>query len=126
MLGVRSDFRRFVGAFGHWWRFAWGAFMSLYRVPIHRAVATAAGFGLAIGIPSAFVWMFVQVDAPRLPWTFGAVNFPAFLVITPMTFIFVPIGATAAHRMDAKPLKRLFGAFLLIVAANMMSTALWG
>ena len=100
--------------------------MSLHRVPIHRAVATAAGFGLAIAIPSAVVWMFVQVDAPKLPWTFGAVNLPAFLVIIPMTFIFAPIGATVAHRMDAKPLKRLFGAFLLIVALNMVSTALWG
>lgn len=101
-------------------------FMSLHRVPIHRAVATAAGFGLAIAIPSAVVWMFVQVDAPKLPWTFGAVNLPAFLVIIPMTFIFAPIGATVAHRMDAKPLKRLFGAFLLIVALNMVSIALWG
>ena len=100
-------------------------FMSLHRVPIHRAVATAAGFGLAIAIPSAFVWLFVQVEAPRLPWTFGAINLPAFLVITPMTFIFAPIGATVAHRMDAKPLKRLFGVFLLIVAANMVSAALW-
>lgn len=101
-------------------------FMSLYSVPIHRAVATAAGFGLAIAIPSAVAWLFVQVDTPRLPWTFGAVNVPAFLLITPMTFIFAPIGATIAHRMDAKPLKRVFGVFLLIVAANMVRTALWG
>ena len=100
-------------------------FMSLHRVPIHRAVATAAGFGLAIAIPSSFIWLFFQVEAPRMPWTFGAINLPAFLVITPMTFIFAPIGASVAHRMDAKPLKRLFGAFLLIVAANMVVTALW-
>ena len=100
-------------------------FMSLHRVPIHRAVATAAGFGLAIAIPSSFIWLFFPVEAPRMPWTFGAINLPAFLVITPMTFIFAPIGASAAHRMDAKPLKRLFGAFLLIVAANMVVTALW-
>jgi uncharacterized protein len=42
-----------------------------------------------------------------------------------MTFIFAPIGATVGHRMDAAPLKRLFGAFLLLVAANMMRSALW-
>ena len=101
-------------------------FMTLHRVPIHRAVATAAGFGLAIAVPSALAWLFVSVDAPRLPWTLGAVNLPAFFVIIPMTFIFAPIGANVAHRMDARPLKRLFGAFLLLVAANMVRSALWG
>jgi uncharacterized membrane protein YfcA len=53
------------------------------------------------------------------------VNLPAFSVIIPMTFMFAPIGATVGHRMDAGPLKRLFGAFLLIVAANMVRSALW-
>ena len=99
-------------------------FMTLHRVPIHRAVATAAGFGLAIAVTSALVWLFVSVDAPRLPWTLGSVNLPAFLVIIPMTFMFAPIGATVGHRMDAGPLKRLFGAFLLLVAANMVRSAL--
>ena len=101
-------------------------FMTLHRVPIHRAVATAAGFGLAIAVPSALAWLFVSVDSPRLPWTFGAVNLPAFFVIIPMTFIFAPIGANVAHRMNAGPLKRLFGVFLLLVAANMVRIALWG
>jgi len=100
-------------------------FMTLHRVPIHRAVATAAGFGLAIAVPSALVWLFVSVDAPRLPLTLGSVNVPALLVIIPMTFMFAPIGATVGHRMDAGPLKRLFGAFLLFVAANMVRSALW-
>jgi uncharacterized membrane protein YfcA len=30
------------------------------------------------------------------------------------------------HRLDAKPLKRVFGLFLLLVAINMMLQALWG
>ncbi len=100
-------------------------FMTLHRVPFDCAVATAAGFGLAIAVPSALVWLFVSVDAPRLPWTLGTVNLPAFLVIIPMPFMFAPIGATVGHRVDAGPLKRLFGAFLLLVAANMLRSALW-
>ena len=56
-----------------------------------QAVATAAGFGLAIAVPSALAWLFVSVDSPRLPWTFGAVNLPAFFVIIPMTFILRPL-----------------------------------
>ena len=97
-----------------------------YDAMTMQAVATAAGFGLAIAVPSALAWLFVSVDSPRLPWTFGAVNLPAFFVIIPMTFIFAPIGANVAHRMNAGPLKRLFGVFLLLVATNMVRSALWG
>jgi len=100
-------------------------FMSLHRIATHKAVGTAAGFGLAIAIPSTILWLFVPIEAPNLPLNLGAVNLPAFLLIVPMTFIFVPMGANVAHRMDAKPLKRLFGLFLLIVAINMMAQTLW-
>ena len=100
-------------------------FMTLHRVPIHRAAATAAGFGLAIAVPSALVWLFVSVDALRLPWRLGAVNLLAFFVIISMTFIFVPIGANVVHRTDAGHLKRLFWDFLLLVEANMLLSALW-
>ena len=55
----------------------------------------------------------------------GIVLVPAFSVIIPMTFMFAPIGATVGHRMDAGPLKCLFGAFLLIDAANMVRSAPW-
>ena len=34
-------------------------------------------------------------------------------------------GGAVGHRMDAGPLRRLFGAFLLLVAANMVRSALW-
>ena len=44
-------------------------FMTLHRVPIHWAVATVAGFGLAIAVPSALAWLLVSVDSPRLPWS---------------------------------------------------------
>ena len=82
------------------------------------AVGTASGFGLAIAAPSVLIWVFISVEAPGLPFNFGAVNVPAFLLIIPMTFIFTPFGAKVAHRMDAKPLKRLFGIFLLVVASK--------
>ena len=117
-----------VGALAGFWAGLLGVGGDSLGVPfmtLHRAVATAAGFGLAIAVPSALVWLFVSVDAPRLPLTLGSVNVPALLVIIPMTFMFAPIGATVGHRMDAGPLKRLFGAFLLFVASNMVRSALW-
>jgi uncharacterized protein len=93
--------------------------MTLYSVPIHRAVATAAGFGLVIAVPSACGFLLLAVDhAP--PFTVGAVNLPAFGVIIAMTLLTTPYGVALAHRMDARPLKRAFAIFITIVALNML------
>jgi uncharacterized protein len=97
--------------------------MSLYAVPIHRAVATAAGFGLVIAVPSAIGFLLLPVDhAP--PYTVGAVNLPAFGVIIAMTLITTPYGAALAHRMDARPLRRVFAVFITLVALNMLRKVL--
>ena len=40
-----------------------------------------------------------------------------------MTLITAPWGAALAHRMDPKPLKRMFGVFLMLVAINMLRKA---
>ena len=97
--------------------------MSLYNVPIHRAVATAAGFGVIIAVPSVIGFLTVDLNAPP-PFTVGAVNLPAFFLVILMTLITAPWGAALAHRMDAKPLKRAFGVFLILVALNMLRKAI--
>jgi uncharacterized membrane protein YfcA len=93
--------------------------MTLYNVPIHRAVATAAGFGVLIAVPSVLAFLFLAIpDAP--PFTLGAVNVPAFLVVIGTTMITTPWGVKLAHAMDPKPLKRAFAVFITIVALNML------
>jgi len=99
--------------------------MSLYNTPIHRAVATAAGFGVLIAVPSVIGFLFVATDpASRPPLTIGAVNLVAFVLVIAMTLITAPIGAKLAHAMDPKPLKRIFAVFLILVALNMLRKAL--
>lgn len=93
--------------------------MSLYGVPIHRAVATAAGFGVTIAVPSVLGFLFVPIAAPP-PFTVGAVNLPAFALIVAMTLITAPFGVRLAHAMDPKPLKRVFAVFITLVALNML------
>ena len=99
--------------------------MSLYGQPIHRAVATAAGFGLLIAVPSAIAFLLVQIpDASRPPLTVGAVNLPAFAIVITTTLMTAPIGARLAHQMDPKPLKRVFAVFIALVALNMLRETL--
>ncbi|GAA6149518.1 sulfite exporter TauE/SafE family protein [Pseudooceanicola nitratireducens] len=101
--------------------------MTLYGRPIHRAVATAAGFGVIIAVPSVIGFLMIQLPPEtRPPLTIGAVNLPAFGVVIAMTLLTAPLGARLAHATDPKPLKRIFGIFLLLVAANMLRKAWLG
>jgi len=93
--------------------------MTLYNVPIHRAVGTAAGFGVIIAVPSVAGFLLVDI-AVAPPLTFGAVNLAAFGLVVAMTLITAPWGTALAHRMDPKALKRFFGIFLILVALNML------
>lgn len=97
--------------------------MSLYSVPIHKAVATAAGFGVIIAVPSVIGFLTVDM-AKAPPYSVGAVNLVAFGLVIAMTMITAPWGAALAHRMDPKPLKRVFGVFLILVALNMLRKAI--
>ncbi|OYX41316.1 MAG: hypothetical protein B7Z02_15970 [Rhodobacterales bacterium 32-67-9] len=96
--------------------------MSLFGMPIHRAVATAAGFGVVIAVPSVTGFLLTGAEAPP-PYTVGSVNLPAFAVIIAMTLITAPLGVRFAHAMDPKPLKRVFAVFLMLVALNMLRKA---
>ncbi|MFK7938097.1 MAG: sulfite exporter TauE/SafE family protein [Roseovarius sp.] len=99
--------------------------MSLYNTPIHRAVATAAGFGVLIAVPSVMGFLLLSLDpATKPPLTIGAVNLVAFCVVIAMTLITTPYGVKLAHAMDPKPLKRVFAVFLTLVALNMLRKAL--
>jgi uncharacterized membrane protein YfcA len=100
--------------------------MSLFNTAIHRAVATAAGFGVVIAVPAAIGFLFVDMKMDVPPLTIGAINLIAFGIIIAMTLVTAPWGAKLAHSMDAKPLKRAFGVFLVLVAVNMLRKAMIG
>ena len=93
--------------------------MALFNTPIHRAVATASGWGVIIAVPSVIGFLLMPTqDAP--PFTLGAINLPAFALIICMTLITTPWGVKLAHKMDPKPLKRIFALFITVVALNML------
>jgi uncharacterized membrane protein YfcA len=93
--------------------------MTLFNMPIHRAVGTASGFGVLIAVPSVLGFLLVRVaEAP--PLTIGAVNLPAFAIVIGSTLLTTPWGVKLAHSMDPKPLKRAFAVFLTLVALNML------
>lgn len=102
-----------------------GMTMSLCGRPIHQAVATASGFGVAIGAAAAvgFVVFGWSADG-RPPFSIGYVNLPAALVMGVMTALSAPLGARLAHRMDRRILKKAFAVYLLGTAASVVLKAI--
>jgi len=100
--------------------------LSLFGVPIHRAVATAAGFGLVIAIPGTIGYMVGGWGEPlRPPFSLGFVNLIGFALIVPATWLAAPLGVRIAHAMSRVTLRRVFAVFL-VVASIRMFWALFG
>jgi uncharacterized membrane protein YfcA len=95
--------------------------MTMNGVNMHRAVATAAGFGTIIAVPGAIGSMLIGLNQPGLPaGSVGFVNLIALAAITAMSVLTAPLGVAAAHSLDPAKLKRIFGGYLLLTAAFML------
>ncbi|MEL6688151.1 MAG: sulfite exporter TauE/SafE family protein [Pseudomonadota bacterium] len=98
--------------------------LTLCGMPVHRAVGTAAGFGLAIAIPATLGFIVSGWGLHgRPPLSVGYVNLAGFALIVASAWFLVPLGTAAAHRLKAVPLRRIFGICLALVALNMAREA---
>jgi len=101
--------------------------MTMSGRKIHQAIGTAAGFGVAIGVPGAIAAVLTGWGKAGLPpGSIGYVNVPAFFLIGGLTVTMAPIGAALAHRLDGAVLKKWFGVLLAIVAARMLYSSIVG
>lgn len=95
--------------------------LTLYGLAIHRAVGTAAGFGLIIGLPGAAGMAINGWGVTGLPpFSLGYVNLPGLLLIVPASMIATPWGVWAAHALSRKALRRAFAVFLILTSARML------
>ncbi len=94
--------------------------LTAFSVPIHRAVATAAGFGLIIAIPGTAGFLLAGWGAGDLPFgSVGYVNLLGFAVIVPATLLAVPWGVKIAHWLSPRPLRLAFAFFLAATSLRM-------
>lgn len=101
--------------------------MTMSGRAMHQAIGTAAGFGVAIGLPGTIAAIITGWGKPGLPpGSLGYVNGPAFLLIATLTVTMAPLGAKLAHKLDGVVLKKWFGALLAIVAARMIYASIGG
>lgn len=102
-------------------------FMTLNGVAIHNAVASASALGPFIALPGTIGFIIIGWHENGLPpFSLGYVNFLAFCVIAPLGVAAAPFGARAAHNASVVVLRRIFSAFIVVVAAKMLMGALHG
>jgi uncharacterized membrane protein YfcA len=95
--------------------------LNFLRVPIHRAVATSAVFGLVIAVPAGFGYVIGGWGREGLPpGNVGYVNAIGFVLIAAMTFISAPWGTRIAHAASGPALRWAFALFLAATAARML------
>jgi uncharacterized membrane protein YfcA len=98
--------------------------LTLFNEPIHRAVGTAALFGLVISLPGTLGFIAAGWDDPRIPpGSLGFVSLVGFACIAPATVLAAPLGAKIAHTFSASRLNMLFGAFLVIASLRLFYRA---
>jgi uncharacterized membrane protein YfcA len=101
--------------------------LTLCGEKIHRAVGTAALFGLLVSLPGTLGYILGGLGDPRLPpGSLGYVNLVGFILIVPATVVAAPIGARIAHSLSRRRLGVVFGCFLLLISARMIYRAVAG
>jgi len=98
--------------------------LTLFNQPVHRAVGTAALFGLVISLPGTIGFILTGLDDPRVPaGSLGYVSLPGLALIAPTTVLAAPLGARIAHSFSERKLTVAFGLFLVIASARLLLRA---
>lgn len=96
--------------------------LTLFSFPVHRAIGTAAAFGLVIAIPGVLGFVLAGWEvAGRPPLSLGYVNVPAAILIFSASVLTAPLGAKIAHAIHSRTLKLAFAAFLFLTSIRMLA-----
>jgi uncharacterized membrane protein YfcA len=97
--------------------------LTLFGVPIRRAVGTAAAIGLIIAVPGAIGFALAGWGQAGLPpGSLGFVNLIGFALVAPLSMSLAPLGARLAHTIPRAWLSRAFALFLAITGVRMLVT----
>ncbi|MFZ9297926.1 MAG: sulfite exporter TauE/SafE family protein [Hylemonella sp.] len=117
MLGVGSLVGLLSSVVGAGGAFISVPFMTWCNIKIHQAVATSSALGFPIALAGTLGYIWAGRSLPDMPpGAFGYLYLPGLLIIATMSMLTAPLGARTAHRMDIRPLKRVFALVLYVLA----------
>ena len=95
-------------------------FMTTCGVAIHRAIGTASALGVVIAVPAALGFVLIGLgEAGRPSFSVGYVNVLAWGLILPTSLLSVRAGVWVAHKAPVDIMRKVFAAFLVVVAVKM-------
>ena len=96
-------------------------FMTWCNVAIHNAVATSAALGFPIALANVAGYIVSGLSLDQLPpYSFGYLWLPALVVVACCSVLMAPVGASTAHKLPVKQLKRVFAGMLYLLAGYML------
>tara|TARA_R110000782_G_scaffold78276_8_gene155470 strand:- start:128495 stop:129322 length:828 start_codon:yes stop_codon:yes gene_type:complete len=100
--------------------------MSLYRRPIHQAVATSSGLGIIISIPGVIAYGIGGWSKMAMlpPLSLGYISLLGVALMIPTTILAAPWGVRIAHALPRQRLEMAFGLYMALVAVRFSVTLL--
>lgn len=96
-------------------------FMTFCNIPMHQAVGTGAAIGFPIAVAGTVGYIFGGMGKAGLPdYSMGFIYLPAMFGLVVFSMLTAPTGAKIAHKLPVAKLKKVFAAFLLIMATRML------
>ena len=96
-------------------------FLAWCKVPLRRAIGTAAANGLPIAIAgtAGYILHGLRVDGLPRP-SLGYVYLPALALVVTTSMLAAPLGARLAHSLPVKRLRTIFAMLLYFFAVKML------
>ncbi len=96
--------------------------LTLYKQPIHNAVATSSGLAVPITIAASigFALAGLPHEGQLPPFSIGFVSLIGLVVMAPVASFVSPYGARLAHKLPRRTLEIAFGCFLQLVALRFL------
>ncbi len=96
-------------------------YMTIYGVPIHRAVGTASLAGIVISISGGLGYLLGGWNIPGLPpGMLGFIHLESATIVAISAVIMAPIGAKVAHAVPKTILSIIFGLFLVLATTRLL------
>jgi uncharacterized protein len=97
--------------------------LSLYRFPIHGAIATASGVGLIVSIPGALGYVVTGWGHPGLPpLSLGYVSLIGFALLTPLSLVTVRYGVRLAHQLNKRQMELALSGYLIFISLRFIAS----
>jgi uncharacterized membrane protein YfcA len=95
--------------------------LKFFGYPINKAIGSAAAIGFIIALFGAIGFLISgSYLKANLPFSFGFLNIPAFLIFFPITTLMARLGAKASHRINKRKMTKYFGLFLIIIGSKFL------